>query len=288
MDPEPAVRHTLVPFGSVLRMNLGIVGAVLVLAIAVPAFLANTPPLAKYGTLALGCVMILVAVFLRRPDRHLGVGADGVYYEEGRDSAFWPYAQIRSMGVFSAQRHVQSGGGSWSGVALELTSGQTIDLLIGQATVDATRGPPGKGTWVPPDESLVSGIASDIRQRLANSRQRAELPYVELAESSKDAKAWLDRVRALGKGDTAAYRGSVPDEATLSDIARDRRNAPRTRVGALIALRAAGHEDAGARLQKLATEMANPAVRLAIATIGSGWNDDKVMSAVEVLSELEQ
>jgi len=283
-DDNAAEHFELAARGSAWRMTLSVVGFCLLLFALIAAFKSGSPLALRVGAVALCLVMAVIGWLIPRGRRSLVVGADGVFHVDGKKTYFWPLRDIRSLRPFSARPNAVHSDGSWSGVSIALMSGDVLDIRVSQATVDTSDNTE-HGTWMAPDDGKVDSIVASIRNRLTRTLEQPKHRIELLDQAQAYDRKWLDRVRALTADTGAGYRDAVSPTVVLEAIAATPSHPPGVRVGALMGLRAA-EAATETSFRTLAAEMAHPDIRLAIALVGSGFADQKVLRQLERIAEL--
>lgn len=99
--------------------------------------------------------------------------------------------------------------------------------------------------------------------------------------------AWREALRALVNRRGAYRRASISDDALLS-VVTDPEAAPGMRVGAALALRMSGHEEAGAKIRVAAEACANEGMRAALSGAAEDELDEATLErALEEAAEAE-
>ena len=239
-----------------------------------------------------GLVCTLLIVWLFPPPRVcVFVGVDGVVVW-GR---FIPYAAIK--GVRQEWRHRAAGSSSdgytawpeadiWT-IFLDLRSGESLrveSLVYDRSGID---------TGVPERQNergveVVRAMKAGLAARRA--RHRGPEPYQEelIARGERTGHEWVEALRRLGSGATAAYRGLPVDLEGLSRVLAEPQARPSTRAAAAVALVAGGDEAAAKKLRIAAAEMADPRLRIALEKVADEAKDAAVVEALEALESLER
>jgi hypothetical protein len=180
----------------------------------------------------------LMMLLLLRSARPLDVivGTDGVVLQRAWTRRFIPYAALDSVALNTS-----------SHVVLKMQSGREVTIRKG-------------------DEAARRALCARIREAMraqgdGSTEGRAELDLLE--PRGKPLPAWREALRGLvaRPGD---YRRAGISEDILLSVVEDPDAAPERRIGAALALRASGREEAGPRIRVAAEACASERVREAL------------------------
>jgi len=132
--------------------------------------------------------------------------------------------------------------------------------------------------------AIEAGVAAWLAGHGNAERSQEEL----IARGEQTISEWVEGLRRLGSGATAAYRGLPVDLEGLSRVLAEPLVRPSTRAAAAIALAAAGDESAGKKLRIAAEEVADPRLRIALEKVADEAKDAAVIEALEALEAAER
>ena len=218
------------------------------------------------------------------------VGVDGVSLW-GR---FIPYAAIEGV---REEWQYRAGGSEgqlgWSEadiwtIYLDLRGGESLEvesLVYDRLFSDNTRAPEcqnDRGAEVM--QAIEAGLAAWLAARGESEPSQEDL----IARGERTFPEWVEALRRLGSGATAAYRGLPVDLEGLSRVLAEPQVRPSTRAAAAVTLAAAGDESAGKKLRIAAAEVADPRLRIALEKVAEEANDAVVVEALEALEAVER
>jgi hypothetical protein len=192
--------------------------------------------------------------------RRVGVGHDGVY--------------LRGLGTkrFIAFSNILHATATRVGVNLRLQSRSLIGELV---QIRLTSQDDAADAQV---QLLLGRIQDGLAAQQGLSRSDEE---VHLARGPRDVATWMREMRALGAGDSRAYRTwAIPRErlwAVVENSAAD----PSARQGAALALSASLDDDERERILALADQTASPRLRVALDSVGRERDEVRLRVAVE-------
>lgn len=256
------------PAGGVLTLKVrGLVGlgaslvATVGLALIACWVAGKREPLPGFITLAV--VLVLgVVVSVLRARRRVVVGEDGVRLVRMLSTRFIPYAAIRGVQrpemIDLSPATSRTGRGYYYGFRLDLVSGRVIDISV---------------AGIP--EPKVAEVASRVHAGVVRARAAGARPTLDRA--GRTVAAWRDALaRDIQSVDFRSRARTLEEiEAILADpIAR-----AEDRVGAALALHAAGVDGAVERIRRAAATSANGALGVALDAAATGTLDDEVLRA---------
>jgi hypothetical protein len=197
---------------------------------------------------------LAIAVATMWPSR-VEVGADGVNVRWLLWRRFVPASTI----LRAAPYVIRVGQKRFDGVALTLRGGAEYRIPV-------TTGR---------DEDERTGLLLHrIREILPHGGHVAETASAITAlarhEAETDAKVWLARLRAIGRGENATHRTAPVAPDTLWAIVENAKAAPRLRVAAAAALGRTNSPPERMRLTSAAVATADPRVRIALDAVATG------------------
>lgn len=221
------------------------------------------PPLAALAPLSM--VLMLLAFVI--PSR-VTVGGDGVLVEWLRWKRFVPIAEIRSAALFDEGM----GRNRRVGVNLALRN-EIVRIHVGA------------GLAMEKAKALLERIdeVRSAKGAKAIGEVATETFLARVARTTKDTKAWLADLRALGTGELATHRVAPVDPETLLRLVDDPQAPAPARVAAAVALKSSGHGDADQRIRVAAETAAHPKLRVALER---SIEDDEA-ALIEAVDELE-
>ena len=247
---EKRLAHTLLP------VVLGIVPALMV------AEKVHAPFIFLASVLALVAYMLVVWL---TPTR-IRVGVDGVATHWLRTDAFVPFSEVADV------RSFRRAYGNKVFLGVELVKRDGTKVVIPTAYEG--------------DESSETFVFDRIREALTIHRQNAaQLDPALFARRGREAKAWVDSLRALGAGASADLRMAAVSIDDLLAVIADPSAAPGARVGAAIAAMSGEPEEASQRIRIAAQTTVVPRLRAALERVESAGADDEAL--VEALAEVE-
>lgn len=156
-------------------------------------------------------------------------------------------------------------------IRLKLTDGGRYDIETGTGA---------KGEVSEGHRALLERI-DDARAAYAAS-ERAESVAL-LARGGRTTEAWVRELRALASGG-AAYRAASLLPETLVRIATDPAETEELRIGAALALRATGDDEARTKVRVAAEASASPRVRLALTASTDDLDDATLVETLRARS----
>ncbi len=184
------------------------------------------------------------------------VGADGVLVRWAWRTRFIPAASIEQVSEHAAS------------VDLTLASGRTFNVRVGTGD----------------ERTAVATMAERIREAVAaRARGTAGSAAAVLARGSRDVRAWIQTLRAVGVGANATLRVAPVDPEELLRLAENPRATAADRAAAAVAFAASGRTDAARRLRVAGEAVAAPALRVALQSAADG-NEDALEAALGELS----
>lgn len=256
------------PVGGVLTLKVrGLVGLGASLFLTVGVAIVGTLMAGRKetlpGTITGATVLVIgIVVSLLRARRRVVVGDDGVRIVRMLSSRFIPYAAIRGIqrpeAIDLSAGSSKTGRGYYFGLRLDLVSGGGVDIPV-----------------VGLPEPTVTAAAARIHAGSVHARAAGARPTLDRA--GRTVAAWRD---ALAKDiQSVDFRSRSRTLEELDAVLADPMARAEDRVGAALALHAAGVEGAVERIRRAAATSANGALGVALDAAATGTLDDEVLNA---------
>lgn len=259
-------RGAIRKIGRVVAVYLGLSAALLASTLAAFSVLRihGGPALIAFPALLLSMIAGLL-VYLNLPGS-VDIRADGLMIDSRDDRRYVAFEELEGASVF----HESVTGKKFTGVDLRLWSGEVVKVPMGEDQF-------GTGAKT---SKLHADIAAALEEYRARE-PRAEAVVPERGDAS--AKAWLDRLRAVGSGASAGPREAPITADRLWRIVEDPRAQPQARAGAAAAL-SYGIDDGGrTRLRIAAADTASPELR-GVLESAAAEDETALVSALEAVA----
>lgn len=241
---------------------------------------------------ALGVTVACLLIFWLFPPRKVCVfvGVDGVDVW-GR---FIPYASIEGVRQdWQYQAAGNDGGqGAWPEadvwtifLDLRAETPVRVESMTYERSGTDTRAPEHQNVR---GADVVRAIEAGLAAWRAGHGGPAPAQEELIARGERTVPEWVEALRRLGSGATAAYRGLPVDVEGLARVLAEPMVRPSIRAAAAVALAAAGDASAVAKLRIAAAELADPRLRIALEKAADDTNDAAVVEALEALEEAER
>lgn len=238
------VRGSIRKIGRIVAVYVGLTVGLLVSTLAAFSALRvhGGPPPALLPVL-MASLLAGLLVYVNLPGS-LDIGADGLMIDSRDERRYVAFESLEGASVFRES----AAGKKFTGVELRMWSGEVFRVQMGEDHF---------GTG-----AKTAKLRDDIDAALREYREREPRAEVALPErGDESAKAWLDRLRAVGAGASAGPREAPIPAERLWRIVEDPRAEPRARAGAAAALSYGIDEGGRSRLRIAAAETASPDLR---------------------------
>ena len=194
------------------------------------------------------------------------IGVDGVLAKWVNTERFIPFSRVTDVHKYTHR----SGGKDYVGVELTLDDGKTERIVCGQAEWTKTE-----------QEEMLERIREAYE---LHKSSRGDLPPEVLVRGNRNAREWVDALRAIGTGASADLRTAPVHQDALIKVVEDARAPAELRVGAAVAA-IAGGADARDRVRIAAETTASDKLRIALETVARPDRDEEAIA--EALDDLE-
>jgi hypothetical protein len=210
---------------------------------------------------AVGIVTGLLTRLFSLPE--VTVGTDGVWYSRGPFRRFIPLSDIESV----------------------RSSGATLTFHLRGGRVRRVRSLTGA------DPSRSAALEMRVREALAAQGDEHISGHLELLDRrGRSIAAWSEALTGLARVG-ASYRATGLSADDLAAIVTSPEATPERRLGAALALHAAGHPAAAERIRVAAAQCASGRLRIALEKVGDGTPDlhaiDEALAETEAIAEAE-
>jgi hypothetical protein len=237
---------------------LGFVLLVTCLLLPLALVFAGLPGVALLGLAGLLLTALVVQALLQAP-QGLRVGPDGFHLRWLWRSRYVPMASIAELRVTDEELLVLLGPGQGLRLGPRWTSADERSELrmAGQRLLAA----------------YAAWQARGERARLAVLRPQ-----------EPEARAWMERLRALSRDGEGHYREPCLDAGTLWGVLEDPDHDPSERAGAAVVLRGTLDEPGRARLRAVLGATAEPRVRVVLSAVADARGDEALVQALEAVA----
>jgi hypothetical protein len=235
-----------------------------------PLVLAGGFALGPTGMPVFGVFMVLALLtyifgLVLSPTR-VRIGVDGVLAKWVNTERFIPFSRVTEVRKYSHE----SAGKTYLGVELALEDGTAERILCGQ-----------EGWTKTEQDEMFERIREAYELHQSSG---GDLPPEVLVRGDRNAREWVNALRAIGSGASADMRTAPVHPDALIRIVEDARAPAELRVGAAVAA-IAGGADARERVRIAAETTASEKLRVALETVARSEDDEEAIA--EALEGLE-